>query len=84
MAHPLILQHWNWALATTLAFASIAVIRFWVRFGIPQPSRWIRTALAAAALACLFQTGERGARLVFEHSVGVARPAALVPQGPPP
>ena len=77
-AHPVVLEHWNWALVTTLAFGVIAIVRLGIRFKSPQPPRWIRTALAAAALgalACLFQTGERGARLVFEHGVGVAIPA---------
>src|SRR5688572_15829458 len=27
MAHPILLQHWNWALGTTLAFALIALVR---------------------------------------------------------
>lgn len=82
MAHPLVLQHWNWALATTLGFALIAMIRLGVRFRYPQSSRWMRTALAVAALAALaslFQTGERGARLVFEHGVGVTVPGAVPP-----
>jgi len=42
-----------------------------------------RTALIVAALAALvslFETGERGARLVFEHGVGVSVPGALPPE----
>lgn len=83
MAHPLVLEHWNWALVTTLWFALIALIRLWVRFRHPQPPRWVRTALAAAALAglaSLFETGERGARLVFEHGVGVSMPGTVPPK----
>jgi uncharacterized membrane protein len=77
MAHPIVLQHWNWALATTVAFALIALARLWLSFRRPQAPRWIRTVLtvaALAALASLFETGERGARLVFEQGVGVAAP----------
>jgi hypothetical protein len=58
------------ALATTIAFAIVALVRLWARFRRPQPQRAIRTALVGAALVALvflFQTGERGAR---EGSVG--------------
>jgi uncharacterized membrane protein len=77
MAHPLVQQHWNWALATTIAFAVVALVRLWVRVVRPQSSGWVRVALAVAALGALvvlFETGDRGARLVFEHGVGVAAP----------
>ena len=77
MAHPIVLEHWQWAQITTLGFALIALIRLWVLFKRRQPARWIRTALAVAALAALaslFHTGELGARLVYEHGVGVAAP----------
>jgi uncharacterized membrane protein len=74
MAHPLLLQHWNWALATTVGLALLAVVRLLVRFRRPQSSRWVRSALVAAALVALvslFEAGDRGARLVYEHGVGV-------------
>ena len=77
MAHPIVTEHWNWALATTIAFVFIAVLRVWVTVKRPEQPRWMRTALAAAALAALaslFETGDRGARLVYEHGVGVAVP----------
>ena len=75
MAHPIVQEHWNWALATTISFAIVALARLWARFRRPQPQRGIRTALVAAAcvaLVCLFETGERGARLVYERGVGVS------------
>ena len=77
MAHPLVLQHWNWALVTTVGFALVALIRVWIQLTRPQSGRRVRAALAVvalAALASLFETGERGARLVFEHGVGVTAP----------
>jgi uncharacterized membrane protein len=77
MAHPIVQQHWNWALATTTAFVLVALLRLFVQFANPRSSRWIRIALVVAALvalASLFETGERGARLVFEYGVGAAAP----------
>jgi uncharacterized membrane protein len=79
MANPLVQEHWNWALATTLAFAVVAVCRLWVRFRSPKPRRVLHAAVVVAALLALgslVQTGDRGARLVFEHGVGVAVPGA--------
>jgi uncharacterized membrane protein len=84
MALPIVQQHENWALATTLAFAIVTLFRLWARFWRPQPQRAIRTALVGAALValvCLFQTGERGARLVYERGVGVSVPGT-VPRKP--
>jgi uncharacterized membrane protein len=77
MAHPLVLDHWNWALATTVGFAVVAGVRVWLRIAHPTSPRWVRTAIAAAALAMLislFETAERGARLVFEQGIGTAGP----------
>jgi uncharacterized membrane protein len=77
MAHSVVLQHWNWALVTTIGFALVALIRVWIQVRRPQSGRRTRIALAAialAVLASLFETGERGARLVFEHGVGVTAP----------
>jgi len=73
MAHLIVQQHWNWALATTISFAIVALVRLWTRFRRPRPHRAIRTALVGAALVALvllFQTGEHGARLVYERGVG--------------
>ena len=80
MALPIVQQHENWALATTIAFSVVALVRLWARFRRPQPQRAIRTALVGAALVAmvfLFQTGERGARLVYERGVGVLVPGAV-------
>ena len=83
MAHPIVQQHWNWALATTITFAIVALVRLWTRFRWPRPQRAIRAALVGAALValvCLFQTGTRGARLVYERGVGVSVPGAVPPK----
>jgi uncharacterized membrane protein len=74
MAQPIVVDHWNWAIATTIYFAALATIRLAltpVRRPLPF---WLRTATVGVALAgmfLLFQTGERGARLVYEYGVGV-------------
>lgn len=88
MANPIVLLHWNWALATTSTFVAIALIRLWLRFKNRHSVRWIHAALALAALAALaslFQTGELGARLVYQHGVGVSAPnlASPIRQAPP-
>lgn len=78
MAFPLLEQHENWALATTILFVLVAVLRLWVRRRADPVPRTLRVLLAAAAvlaLLALVGTGERGARLVFQHGVGVTLPA---------
>ena len=79
MAHALVLDHWNWALATTICFTGVAVVRLIFLYRRIHPSFRIRAALTAVALAgmlLLFQTIERGARLVYEFGVGVGIPGA--------
>lgn len=76
MAHAIVLDHWNWALATTICFSAIAAIRLAVPWWRPPP-RWVRPALTVAALfgiVLLYFTGEQGARLVYEQGVGVRVP----------
>jgi uncharacterized membrane protein len=80
MAHPIVQEHWNWALATTISFTIVAVVRLWTRFRWSQSQRGIRIALVVAAfvaLVCLFEAGERGARLVYERGVGVSVSGAV-------
>ena len=77
MAYPIVQAHWNWALATTTSFAVIAALRVWFRSRSPLTRGPLRILLFVAALAAfgsLVQTGERGARLVFEWGVGVVAP----------
>ena len=80
MAHAVIDDHRSWALVTTWYFAATAVIRVAARHASVPRARSLRVLLLAVGLiGVLFlqQTAERGARLVFEHGVGViAAPAS--------
>jgi uncharacterized membrane protein len=79
MAHALVLDHWNWALATTICFTGVAAGRLIFIFLRKPPPFWTRAVLTVGGLAgmlLLFQTGERGARLVYEFGVGVSIPGA--------
>ena len=74
MAFPMVEQHENWALATTILFVLVAALRLWVKRRAEPVPRTLRVLLAAAAvlaLLALVGTGERGARLVFQYGVGV-------------
>jgi len=75
LAHEVVQQHWNWALATTIFFAVLSTVRLVVFFILKrQPSYAARIALTGAAfggLILLFYTAELGARLVYEYGVGV-------------
>lgn len=78
LAHAIVQQHWNWALATTLFFAGLAGFRLALLFTHREPAYPGRLALAAAALGglvLLFYTSELGARLVYEYGVGVRSPS---------
>jgi uncharacterized membrane protein len=79
MAHAVVLDHWNWALATSICFSAVAVLRLAYLIGGRRPpflARVCLTSLALAGMLLLFQTGERGARLVYEYGVGVEIPGA--------
>jgi len=79
MAFPILEQHENWALATTILFVLVAVLRLWIGRRAEPLARPLRLMLAAAAvlaLLALVGTGERGARLVFQHGVGVINAGA--------
>jgi uncharacterized membrane protein len=77
MAQAIVLDHWNWALATTIYFTAIATVRFALVLKGRRPPLGARVAVVAAALAgmlLLFHTGEQGARLVYEQGVGITPP----------
>lgn len=73
--------HGTWAWRTTLFFCALAAGRLAMMPSSPSTGRPLRLRLPLAAagilgLALLFQTAERGGRLVYEHGVGVAAPRA--------
>ena len=74
MAHPAVADHRSWALITVWYFAAATVMRLAARrAGFPR-ARSHRVLLLAAGVVGVFflqQTAERGARLVYEHGVGV-------------
>ena len=78
-AHALVDEHWTWAWRTTIFFGVLSTGRLGLALAAPGAGRLVRLLLAAAAvlgLVLLFQTAERGGRLVYEHGVGVAAPHA--------
>jgi len=74
MAHPAVDSHETWALVTTGYFVLAVCIRWSARFvGFPGSRRqrvWLVIG-GLVGLLLLFQTSERGARLVFKYGVGV-------------
>ena len=75
MAHAVVQQHWNWALATTIFFAAVATIRlalFVTKRQVPYKGRVVVAVTALGGLTLLFYTGELGARLVYQYGVGVS------------
>ncbi len=76
-AHAIVGEHWTWAWRTTIYFGVLAAGRLALFPASPSTERRVRRPLAAAGvlgLILLFQTAERGGRLVYEHGVGVAAP----------
>ena len=79
MATALVDEHSDWAFRTTWFFAFFASIRLALSFIVQASSHAVTGAAFVAGLAglyMLFETAERGGRLVFEHGVGVQVAAA--------
>lgn len=74
MAHPVLDNHRRWALATT-GYASLFALTRLVaqRAGLPRNRRHrlVLLALSIVGAVLVQQTAERGARLVYQHGVGV-------------
>lgn len=78
-AQALVDEHWAWAWRTTVFYSALAAGRLALLPAAPATERRLRLPVAAAGvlgLMLLFQTAERGGRLVYEHGVGVAAPQA--------
>jgi uncharacterized membrane protein len=73
MGHAILINHWNWALATTIYFGVVATLRLALTLTGRRAAWWTRAGTAALGLAgilMLFYTSEQGARLVYEQGVG--------------
>ena len=79
----------DWAFATIVAFIGIAMLRFEVAWRDRQQPilsrsrlRFIALALAVSGQWLLFETADRGARLVYRHgvAVGIASPISDLPE----
>lgn len=77
MANPMIENHEEWALATLIFVGLLALARLLTSLRGATASGRLRWTLALAGLLAavlIQQTGERGARLVYEQGVGVVAP----------
>ena len=76
-AHALVDEHWTWALRTTIYMGVFALGRLGLELAGPLSGRgrWLPVVAGGlAGILLLFQTAERGGRLVYEYGVGVAAP----------
>ena len=74
MANVLVNQHADWAFRATWFFVFFASIRLTLSFIIRAPGHTATLVSFIGGLVglyLLFETAERGGRLVFEHGVGV-------------
>lgn len=78
-AHVVVDEHWTWALRTTVYMGLLGPGRLGLELAglLTGRARWIPVVAAGlVGVLLLFQTAERGGRLVYEHGVGVAAPRA--------
>ena len=78
-AHAVVDEHWTWALRTTVHMGVVALGRLGLDLAglLTARVRWLPIVAAGlVGVLLLFQTAERGGRLVYEHGVGVAAPRA--------
>ena len=76
-AHAVVDEHWTWALRTTVYMGLLGVGRLGLEVAglLTGRGRWLPVVAAGlVGVLLLFQTAERGGRLVYEHGVGVAAP----------
>ena len=76
MAHSVVNEHWNWAFRTMVYMNIMSVLRLaMVRSGrLISRRRWAPVIAAGlVGIVLLFQTAERGGRLVYQYGVGIAK-----------
>ena len=76
-AHAVVDEHWTWAFRTTVYMGLLGVGRLGLELAglLTGRARWLPiVASGLIGVLLLFQTAERGGRLVYEHGVGVAAP----------
>ncbi len=73
-ANPVLTEHADWATRLVWFFGVYAVVRIFELWRNKQPKAalwWPLALLGVGGLFLVFQTGERGGQMVFEHGVGV-------------
>ena len=83
MAQAIVSSHWDWALWCLWYFGLLTASRMALGLAAGPARRASTLALAVAGLtglALLTNTADLGARLVYQHGVGVAAPVARAPQ----
>ena len=77
MAHAAVAEHWEWAFRAIWFFAVMTVARLLLLWRLrtePRPAVIALLTLAGILGGVLLgETGDRGARLVYRHGVGIAR-----------
>ena len=77
MAHAVVSEHWAWAWRTVWFFAIVTLARLiLLRPSRSGPGPAIVAVFALVGLlgfVLLFETSDRGGRLVYQHGVGTAR-----------
>ncbi len=73
-ANPILTEHADWAMMLVWFFGIYSLVRITDLWRNEQPGPvlwWPLTLLGIAGLFLVYQTGERGGQMVFEHGVGV-------------
>ena len=77
MAHAVVSEHWDWAWRTVWFFGVVSVARLvLLRPSRSGPGPAVVAVLALVGLlgfGLLFETSDRGGRLVYQHGVGTTR-----------
>jgi len=77
MAHAVVSEHWDWALRTVWFFGVVTAVRLvLLRPSRSGPGPAVVAVLALVGLlgfGLLYETSDRGGRLVYQHGVGTTR-----------